>query len=333
MMKPKVAVLLLNTGSPDEPEADAVRAYLAEFLSDPRIIEMPAWKWQPILRGIILRKRPAESAERYRMVWTDEGSPLIVHTKKTAERLQARFSDAPHVKVVWAMRYGHPSVGSVLDQLRREGVDRIVVMPLFAQRASQTSSACFDAVVDQLRAGRIYPELRFVSGYHLDEGYIEALAARLTAHFGKHGRPDKEDGKLMISFHGVPAASSERGDPYERECRETATALAARLGLPDDAWTMVFQSRFGRDEWLRPYAVDETNRLAVERVKRLDVFCPGFAADCLETIEEINDELRRQYLAAAPQGSVFHYVPALNASDEAVQCYERIVRRTLGDWL
>ena len=332
-MKPEAAVMLLNTGSPDAPNADAVRAYLAEFLSDPRIIEMPAWKWQPILRGIILRRRPAQSAQRYRTVWTDEGSPLIVHTAQTAQRLQERLSDAPHVRVVWAMRYGKPSVADVLDRLRHDGVERIVVMPMFAQRASQTSSACFDAVVDHLRSARIYPELRLVSGYHLDDGYIEALAARLRAHWAEYGHPREVGGKLLLSFHGIPASSNIHGDPYEQECRETARQLALTLGLSSEEWTMAYQSRFGRAEWLRPYAVDCVDELAKKGVRRLDVCCPGFAADCLETIEEINDELRARFLAVAGENAVFHYVPALNASDEAVCAYERIIRRTLGEWL
>lgn len=334
MNKPQVAVLLINTGSPAAPEADAVREYLAEFLSDPRIIEMPQWKWQPILRGIILRKRPAESAKRYRSVWTEEGSPLITHTRRTAERLSGRLSDAPHVKVVWAMRYGKPAVADVLDELRREGVERIVVMPMFAQRAAQTTSACFDAVLDHLRAGRIYPALRFVPGYHVDEGYVEALAEHLRAHWAKAGDIRETGGHLVLSFHGIPKASVEvSGDPYEKECRETAEALAKRLGLTDADWSLAYQSRFGRDEWLRPYAIEHVEELARKGVKRVDVFCPGFAADCLETIEEINEELRGFYLAQAGEDAVFHYVPCLNASDEAVRAYERIIRRMLGDWI
>ena len=259
----KIALLLINTGSPDAPTEEAVRRYLAEFLGDRRIVELPRWKWWPILHGIILRTRPKKSAERYRGVWTDEGSPLIVHTRRTAGALEAELG----IPVYWSMRYGSPSTASVLDRMKADGVGRVLVM----------------------------------------------------------------------SFHGIPQASSNRGDVYEAQCLRTASLLAERLGLEEGAWSVCFQSRFGRDEWLRPYTIDSVRELAEAgtKLKAAEDVCPGFAADCLETIEEIDDELRREYLAAFRDdaGAEFHYIAALNDSPEAVKAYASIVRREAAGWI
>lgn len=327
----KIALLLINTGSPDAPTEEAVRRYLTEFLGDRRIVELPRWKWWPILHGIILRTRPKKSAERYRGVWTDEGSPLIVHTRRTAGALEAELG----IPVYWSMRYGSPSTASVLDRMKADGVGRVLVMPMFAQYASQTTAACLDGVSEYQLSHVDAPAVRTIHDYHDDLAYIDALAAHVRAYWDEHGSPVSTGGRLVMSFHGIPQASSNRGDVYEAQCLRTASLLAERLGLEEGAWSVCFQSRFGRDEWLRPYTIDSVRELAEAGVPRIDVVCPGFAADCLETIEEIDDELRREYLAAFRDdaGAEFHYIAALNDSPEAVKAYASIVRREAAGWI
>lgn len=327
---PKAALLLINTGSPDAPTPAAVREYLAEFLSDRRVIELPAWKWDPILHGIILRTRPAKSAARYAGVWTETGSPLIAHMAAAAEKLQARLG--PQVWVASAMRYGRPSIAEALDVCEAKGIERVLVFPLFAQYAPQTSAACLDAVFRRCLEKRSVPAIRTVREYHLEPAYIAALAAQIERSWAQSGSPAAQGGRLLMSFHGVPKKSAEAGDRYGEHCRETAEALAARLGLSAGDWGLSFQSRFGPEEWLQPYTKDVAAEWGAAGVKRLDVVCPGFSADCLETLEEIDDELRRTYLEAAPGGE-FRYIPCLNESDEALLLYETIVRRELSGWL
>ncbi|MDO5530649.1 ferrochelatase [Sutterella sp.] len=331
---PRAAILLINTGSPAAPEAGAVREYLAEFLSDTRVIELPKWKWWPILHGIILRVRPAKSAERYRGVWLPEGSPLIVHTERTAARLQAAMDERTGgaVRVAWAMRYGRPAADEVFRGLVDSGIERVLVMPLFAQYAAQTSAACLDRIFETALTMRSVPAIRTVRDYHLDEGYIGALVEHLRNFWAREGDPRATGGRLVMSFHGIPAKSSELGDVYERHCHETAARLAERLMLAEDEWSVCFQSRFGRDEWLQPYTLPFVEGLGREGVARVDVICPGFAADCLETIEEIGDELKRAYLTANPTGT-FKYIPALNATDEAIRAYTEIAMRELSGWV
>ena len=324
----KAGVLLINTGSPDTPDAASVRRYLAEFLSDERVIELPKWKWWPILHGIILTVRPAKSAQRYKGVWTKDGSPLIVHTRKTAEKLQAALG--ADVKVEWAMRYGNPNVKKVFKSLAAS-CEKVLVMPMFAQYAAQTSAACVDEVLSTMLKMRSQPSLRTVRDYHLEPAYIDALAAQVKASWEQFGRHDEVGGMLVMSFHGIPKKSSELGDVYERQCKETAAALAERLELREGSWMVAFQSRFGREEWLPPYTLPTVQRLG-KTCSRVDVICPGFAADCLETLEEIGDELRCAYQLENPDGA-FHYIPALNDSDKAVAAYETIIRRELGGWI
>ena len=330
----KTAVLLINTGSPDAPAEAPVRAYLAEFLGDRRIVELPRWKWWPILHGIILRTRPAKSARRYQGVWTEEGSPLIVHTRRTAEALAERLGG---VEVYWAMRYGNPSVRETVDAVMASGVSRLLVMPMFAQYAAQTTAATYDAVCHEVLARRDMPALRFIHDYHDEAAYIEALRSHIEAYWNKHGAPMSVGGKLVMSFHGIPKKSSELGDVYESQCRRTAELLASALKLSDKDWTLAFQSRFGRDPWLEPYTLPAVESLAAEGTPRIDVVCPGFAADCLETIEEINDELRHAYehafVGAPGQRGEFHYISALNESEAAVCAYESIIRRELSGWI
>ncbi len=327
----KTALLLINTGSPDAATVEAVRRYLAEFLGDRRIVELPRWKWWPILHGIILRTRPKKSAERYKSIWTDEGAPLIVHTKRTASALEAELG----IPVYWSMRYGSPSTASVLDAMRADGIDRVLVMPMFAQYASQTTAACLDGISEYQLSHVDAPAVRTIHDYHDDPAYIDALATHVRAYWDRHGAPVSMGGRLVMSFHGIPKASSDRGDVYEAQCRRTAELLAQRLGLERGQWCLCFQSRFGRDEWLRPYTVDSVRELGAAGVTRVDVVCPGFAADCLETIEEIDDELRREYLSAFRGGGQpeFHYIDALNESPEAVKAYATIVRREAAGWL
>ena len=329
----KTALLLINTGSPDQPTESAVRSYLAEFLGDPRIVELPRWKWWPILHGIILRFRPKKSAARYQRVWTEAGSPLIVHTSRTAQKLSERLG----LPVYWAMRYGHPSVGEVFDAMMKDGVRRVLVMPMFAQYAAQTTAACFDAVARHQLTHRDLPALRTVHDYHDEPAYIAALATHLRRYWDEHGAPMSVGGRLIFSFHGIPQKSTALGDVYEAQCHRTAELLAQALGLEPREWSVTFQSRFGRDEWLQPYTLPTVRALAEAGTHRVDVVCPGFAADCLETIEEIDDELRRVYFAAfrCPEGASgeFHYIPALNESEEAVEAYEVIARRELSGWI
>ena len=261
----KIALLLINTGSPDAPTEEAVRRYLAEFLGDRRIVELPRWKWWPILHGIILRTRPKKSAERYRGVWTDEGSPLIVHTRRTAGALEAELG----IPVYWSMRYGSPSTASVLDRMKADGVGRVLVMPMFAQYASQTTAACLDGVSEYQLSHVDAPAVRTIHDYHDDPAYIDALAAHVRAYWDEHGSPVSTGGRLVMSFHGIPQASSNRGDVYEAQCLRTASLLAERLGLEEGAWSVCFQSRFGRDEWLRPYTIDSVRELAEAGVPRM----------------------------------------------------------------
>ena len=328
---PETAVILINTGSPDAPTPDAVRRYLAEFLSDRRIVELPRWQWMPILHGIILRTRPAKSAKRYQGVWTDRGSPLIVHCTDLADKLDAALG--PKICVRAAMRYGKPAVRDVIDNVLHAGVKKVLLFPMFAQYAAQTSAACLDAAFSHLSTLRQMPALRTVHSYHDEPDYIEALADQVLSLWAQSGRPDAEGvgGRLLMSFHGIPKQSTTLGDAYEADCKETAALLAQRLGLSAEHWGIAFQSRFGRDEWLQPYAIDIVKAWAAEGISRVDVICPGFAADCLETIEEIQDELCGIYRQARPDG-IFHYIPALNASEAAVELYLKIIRRELEGW-
>lgn len=300
------AVLLVNLGTPDAPTAPALRRYLREFLSDPRVVEIPRVVWWPILHGLILPLRPARSAAKYKSIWTPEGSPLAIWTEKQAKLLAGHLGERGHpVLVRHAMRYGAPSIAKQLDALKAAGATRILVLPLYPQYAGATTASTIDAVGHWARQTRHVPELRFVNQYHDDPGYIDALAHSVLAHWQAHGRAT-----LVASFHGVPARSVALGDPYEAQCRETARLLGQRLGLRDDELIVCFQSRFGRARWLEPYTEPTLRRLATAGISRVDVICPGFAADCLETLEEIAQEGRDAFLAAG--GREFHYIPCLN---------------------
>ena len=323
----RAAVLLVNLGTPDEPTAPALRRYLAEFLSDPRVVEIPRVVWLPILHGIILRTRPARSAAKYASVWMPEGSPLAVWTQRQTQALAGKLAARGHQVVVrHAMRYGNPSLPSTLDALRAEGVNRVLVLPLYPQYAAATTASVADKVLQWATQARRMPELRFVAEYHDDPAYVAALAARLRAHWAANGRGDK----LVLSFHGVPERSLHLGDPYHCQCHKTARLLAAALGLGKDEVLVTFQSRFGKAKWLEPYTEPTLQRLASEGVKRVDVACPGFVADCLETLEEIAQEARDAFLAAG--GQTFSYVPCLNDAPEWIDALAALAERHLQGW-
>lgn len=302
------AILLVNLGTPDEPTAPAVKRYLAEFLGDPRVVELPRLLWLPILHGIILRTRPAKSAAKYATIWTAEGSPLKVHTERQAKLLKGLLGERGRKDLLidWAMRYQNPSIPSVLDRLVAQGATEIVVLPLYPQYAGSTTASTEDAVAAWMQRRATAPAIRWIKDYPTDPGYIGALAASIREHWQAHGRGEL----LVMSFHGIPQRSVDRGDPYADQCQATAQALAAALGLSPDQWLATFQSRFGAAKWLQPYTQPTLEELARGGLKRVDVLCPGFPADCLETLEEIAMECREAFLHAG--GETFRYIPCLN---------------------
>jgi ferrochelatase len=323
----RTAVLLCNLGTPDAPTAPALRRYLAEFLSDPRVVEIPRLLWLPILHGVILRVRPAKSAKKYASVWMKEGSPLRVWTEKQATMLRGYLGERGHqVMVGFAMRYGNPSIAGELDRLKAAGATRILVLPLYPQYSGPTTASVVDAVAQWAQRVRTLPELRFVNHYHDDAGYIEALARSVSDHWARNGRADR----LVMSFHGVPERTLQLGDPYHCECLKTARLLGEKLGLPKGSYNVTFQSRFGKAKWLQPYTEPTLVRLAGEGVKRVDVMCPGFTADCLETLEEIAQEARHAFTAAG--GSEFSFIPCLNDRADWISALADIAIRHLQGW-
>lgn len=328
----KTGILLVNLGTPSAPTASSVRSYLREFLSDPRVVEIPRIVWLPILYGIILTTRPAKSAEKYAKVWTAEGSPLAVHTARQARLLAGHLGELarpqPGPAVEYAMRYGNPSIAAGLDRLLAAGCARIVVVPLYPQYAKSTTASVKDALdahLAKLRKSGKQPDVRFVSHFHDDAGYIEALAVRVKRHWETNRPTRLAGGKLVMSFHGIPKRSVERGDPYEKECRATAALLAQKLGLDAKDWMITFQSRFGRAEWLQPYTEPTLVELAKGGLARADVVCPGFPSDCLETLEELGIGAREAFLGAG--GKEFHLVPCLNEDDAWIKALGDIATR------
>lgn len=323
----KTAVLLVNLGTPDAPTAGAVRTYLKQFLSDPRVVEIPRALWWFILHGIILPLRSKQSAAKYASIWTKDGSPLKIHTERQAALLRGYLGERGHqLHVAYAMRYGSPSVPQVLQKLQEEGCTRILVLPAYPQYSGTTTASVFDAVFEHYRSQRNVPELRFVKHYHDDEGYLHALRRSVLAHWDMHGRPDK----LVMSFHGVPKRTLQLGDPYHCECHKTARLLASLLGLKDGDFIVTFQSRFGKAEWLQPYTAPTLKKLAQQGIKRVDVMCPGFIGDCLETLEEIGMEGKQEFLAAG--GKEFHYIPCLNEMPEWINAFVGIVEQHVVGW-
>lgn len=304
-MPPRLGVLLVNLGTPAAPTPGAVRRYLAEFLSDPRVVALPRLLWLPLLHGFILRTRPARSARKYRAIWTPEGSPLAVHTARQAALLSAAL---PGARVAAAMRYGEPSISAALPGLA--SCEARLVVPLYPQYARSTT----ESVRDRLPAGT-----PMVEDFHEHPAYIEALSARVRGYWAAHGEPDV----LLLSFHGVPQRAIERGDPYRSQCEATARLLASALGLSAARYRLCYQSRFGRAAWLQPYTFAALAELGAARTRRVDVFCPGFVADCLETLEEIGIAGRRVFRRAG--GGEFHALPCLNESPQWIEALARIV--------
>jgi ferrochelatase len=324
---PGCAVLYCNLGTPDAPKTREVRRFLAEFLGDPRVVEIPRLLWLMILHGVILRVRPAKSAAKYASIWMPEGSPLKYWTEKQTASLQDQLTRAGHrVQVHWAMRYGSNPIATRLDALKTAGVTRVLILPAYPQYSATTTASLFDAVYAWTAATRNIPELRFINHYHDDPRYIAALAGRVQQYWQANGRPDE----LVMSFHGVPERSLLLGDPYHCECLKTARLLAGQLGLSKHQYRITFQSRLGRAKWLQPYTEPTLIEMAKAGVKRVDVICPAFVSDCLETLEEINQEAREAFLHAG--GKAFHYIACLNDDPVWISALADITAQHLQGW-
>ena len=324
----RLAILLVNLGTPDAPDTASVRRYLAEFLADPRIVEQPRWLWWLVLNGIILRTRPKRSARAYAKVWTAEGSPLQVETTTLAARLQTVLEGSlgADVMVRHAMRYGSPSIGETLADLARSGMQRLLVLPLFPQFSATTTASVLDAVSAEFRRWRRPPELRFIMDYHGESAHIEALARSVEHHWEAHGRGDR----LLLSFHGIPQRYVRNGDPYRDQAERTTALLRARLAMSESELLLSYQSRLGREPWLQPYTDKTLAALPAQGVHRVDTLCPGFAVDCLETLEEIAMEGRETFLEAG--GREFHYIPCLNSGVDQVDAMQSLILRHCRGW-
>lgn len=315
---PSCGVLLVNLGTPDAPTAPAIRRYLREFLSDPRVVEIPRLLWLPVLYGFILPFRPKKLVHAYNAVWSERGSPLLDVSQQQATQLQALLgADVP---VALAMTYGNPSVADALAELKQKGVGRIVVLPLYPQYSGTTTAAVVDAIARVLARERHIPELRTINDYHAHPAYIETLAASVRAHRQAHGVGEH----LLMSFHSIPQRYVDQGDPYDAQCKKTAKLLADALQLKPEQWSISFQSRLGREPWLQPYTDVILPQYAARGIKTLDVICPGFSADCLETLEEVAIRYRADFLAAG--GKDFRYIPALNADAEHIRMMQALVQ-------
>lgn len=319
----RTALLLVNLGTPDAATPAAVRRYLGEFLHDHRVVELSRWLWCPLLHGVILPLRCGRVARNYASVWMPEGSPLMVYTRRLAQALQHAL---PDVAVRMAMRYGQPSIAAELRALEAEGMTRLLVLPLYPQYSASTSAAVLDAVTRELSRWRRVPELRFIADYHDDDGWLDAIEARIRGHWDLHGRPSQ----LLMSFHGLPQRFERAGDPYPRQCEASARAIAGRLGLAEGEWQLGYQSRFGREPWLLPDVTDLLARLARDGAEAVDVVCPGFAVDCLETLEEIAVQNAEAFHQAG--GGKLRYISALNEQPGHVAALAGLARRHLQGW-
>lgn len=323
----RLGILLVNLGTPDSPEPADVRRFLAEFLWDPRVIEAPRWIWWLALHGVILRIRPTRSSHAYKQIWTESGSPLLLHSKALTqgirEKLSARLGDA--VRVALGMTYGKPSIASAMQELKDQNVRRLLVLPLYPQYSATTTGSVFDRVSNVLQTWRWLPELRFITGYHEAPSYISAVAASIRQHWQHHER-----GHLLFSFHGIPRRYLLAGDPYHCQCLKTARLISEQLGLAAEDWSLGFQSQYGREEWLRPY----TDELLIQHARQgrssVTVACPGFATDCLETLEEIALRNRATFLANG--GRSYTYVPALNAGDAHADLLCNLIEQNVQGW-
>ncbi len=324
----RTGILLVNLGTPEVPTAKGLRPYLKQFLSDPRVIEWPAWLWKPILNGIVLNVRPKKSAKLYASIWTDQGSPLLVYSQSITDKLQANLQAqwGDNIRVALAMRYGRPSINEKLAEFRAANVQRILVMPLFPQYSATTTATIYDIVFDELRRYRWMPELRTITGYHDNPLYIQGLVNSIRNFWEENGR----SAKLLYSFHGIPQNYFEKGDPYYCFCQKTARLVSEGLGLNQDQYEVCFQSRFGPEEWLQPYTDKTLEQWGQEGVASVDTVCPGFAVDCLETLEEMAEQKREVFLEAG--GKQYQYIPCLNDSEAQLTLYTELAQRHLQGW-
>ncbi len=322
MATKKTGVLLVNLGSPTAPTIPAVRAFLKDFLSDPRVVNIPRPIWWLILHAFVLPFRPKRSAKAYQKIWTDQGSPLAYLTARLSGKLAGKLA-AKGIAVAYAMRYGEPSIASQLQLFKQQGIDDVIVLPLYPQFSSTTTASVYDDVVKEFNGWRYLPNFRFVSNYYRDGRYIGAVAEAVNSFWEEHGRNEL----LLMSFHGLPELLTKLGDPYYYQCQETARLIAEKLRLDENQWLLVFQSRFGKAEWLKPYCAETLQKLPAQGTKTVDVICPGFAVDCLETLEEIAMENKDVFIGAG--GSGYRYIPALNDSDRHVGALEDL----LGEWI
>lgn len=324
----RIGVLVTNLGTPDAPTPTALRRYLKEFLWDPRVVETPRPLWWLILNGIILNIRPRRSAKAYATVFTDEGSPLLFHTRRQANAITEELKARGHHNLVvdFAMRYGNPSIPSVLQNMFDQGVRKLLVLPLYPQYSASTTASTFDAISADFVRRRMIPELRFVTQYHDYAPFINAAAARIREHWQTHGRAEK----LLFSYHGIPKRYLLNGDPYHCECHKTSRLIAQALGLQESEHMTTFQSRFGREEWLKPYTDHTLQAFPAQGIKSVQVFCPGFSADCLETIEEIGEENKEYFIHAG--GERYEYITALNDRPEHISALADLLQLHMSGW-
>ena len=322
MSTKKPGVLLANLGSPTAPTVPAVRKFLKDFLGDPRVVNLPRPIWLFILYCFVLPFRPKKSAKAYQKIWTEHGSPLVYLTALLSDKLAAKLS-LKGIEVAYAMRYGEPSIAKQLRQFKEAGVDNVVILPLYPQYSSTTTASIYDDVIKELNQWRHLPSFQFVSDYHQYDGYITAVAEAIQAHWQAQGRNEL----LVMSFHGLPEMLTKLGDPYYYQCQATAKLIAEKLGVDDKQWLLVFQSRFGKAEWLKPYCADTLAALPGQGVKSVDLVCPGFAVDCLETLEEIAMENQHVFLEAG--GEKYSYIAALNDSDRHVDALSKLLEDSM----
>ncbi len=326
---PAFGVLLVNLGTPDSPSASDVKRFLKQFLSDPRVVDLNPLIWKPILNGIILNTRPAKVAKLYQAIWSDEGSPLMVISQrqrdKLANKLQKQFGNP--IPVELGMSYGNPSLASGLDKLRQQGVKRIVILPLYPQYSCSTVAPVFDAIAQEFKGWRDIPDFRFNKEYYQHPDYIQALAASVRSHWQQHGQADV----LLMSFHGVPVRYVTEGDPYQEQCQQTAQLLAQALGLEEKQWRLCFQSQFGKEEWLTPYTDKLLESLPKEGVKSVDIMCPAFAADCLETLEEISIGGKESFIESG--GESYRFIPCLNDNDLHIELLTKLISEQSSQWV
>ncbi len=324
----KIGVLMINLGTPDSPDPDSVRRYLREFLADPRVVEKPRWLWWLILNLIVLRIRPSKSAKAYRKIWTEAGSPILVISRRQTDQLQRLMNQVQgsEILVQLAMRYGTPSIGDAITRLQEQAISKLLILPMYPQYCASTTASIFDEVSRQLQRRRWIPEVRFINHYYDFPCYIQTLAASVRQSWEQYGRGEK----LILSFHGIPQSYVEKGDPYLSHCEKTTALLAETLDLSEKDIAMVFQSRVGREEWLKPYCDEYLSALPSKRIKSIDIISPAFSADCLETLEELDIENRENFLNAG--GERYQYIPALNDRQDHMECLAKLALKHLDGW-